>query len=158
MSIPCNGRAVPRVGRTDYLLVVLDDGEAVNRDRAYAERQIRWLKEQVAGHRSGPVIVTMHIPLQQAPYGAEIRAVLDGAPQVALAIAGHRHTDGVEEVDLGSRKVTQVRTAALFLNAGNVRRFRLLEDRIEVFRTGQPHELEKVVQLAGMAMPATAGR
>jgi 3',5'-cyclic AMP phosphodiesterase CpdA len=144
------------VGRTPYLFINLDDGEGVKGDRAYAEAQIRWLKDQLAGYRTGPAIVTMHIPLQQAPYHEEIMAVLDAAPNVVLAIAGHRHSDGVETVNLGSRSITQVRTAALFLSADNVRRFRLLEDRIVVFATGKPSVMETTVALHPMAIPAGA--
>jgi hypothetical protein len=58
----------------------------------------------------------------------------------------------MDYVDLGSRKLVEVRTAALFMSAGNWRRLRLREDRIEIFATGRKDQLEKTVD----ASPAGA--
>jgi hypothetical protein len=144
------------VGRTSYLFLMLDDGEPNGRNPEFAAAQVKWIREQLAAHRNGPVVVAMHIPLPQAPYAKDIQDALGTSPRVAMIVAGHRHSDGIEVVETGARKVTQVRTAALFLSDRNCRRVRLFEDRIEVFATGRPEERVETVKLEGVA--AAAGR
>jgi 3',5'-cyclic AMP phosphodiesterase CpdA len=147
------------VGRTRYLFVVLDDGESPTHGPAFAAAQLDWLKRQLASNGAGPVIVALHVPLalpgQKQAITQGIQEALATSRRVTLTIAGHRHSDAVETVELGERTVTQVRTAALFLGENNWRRFRLLEDRIEVFTTGKPRELAATVALQ---MAAAAGR
>jgi 3',5'-cyclic AMP phosphodiesterase CpdA len=145
------------VGRTQYLFILLDNGEAESRNPGYTATQVEWLKERLASHRAGPIVVAMHLPLPSATHGRAIQEALAGVPNVALLLAGHRHSDAVETVQL-SRPTTQVRTAALFLSAQNWRRIRLLEDRIEVFATGKPDERIATVALAPVAVPAGAAR
>jgi 3',5'-cyclic AMP phosphodiesterase CpdA len=148
-----------KVGRTSYLFVVLDDGEAAGRNPAFAGAQIEWLKRQLESNGSGPVIVALHVPLalpgQKMAINQDIQTTLGTSRRVALVIAGHRHSDGVETVELGERKVTQVRTAALFLSERNWRRYRLFQDRVEVFATGKSGEPAATVTLQ---MAAAAGQ
>lgn len=131
---------------------MLDDGEAKGRNDEYAATELAWLKRQIASHPRDAIILAMHIPLVQAPFWQGLKPILVDAPNVVLSIAGHRHTDGVEEVDLGPRRLTQVRTAALFMDAGNWRKLRLLPDRIEIFATGKPAQLEKTVEVRQAAV------
>jgi Calcineurin-like phosphoesterase len=134
-------------GGTGYLFIVLDDGEAKGRNEGYAAAELAWLKGRIAAHPRDAIILAMHIPLLQAPFWQGLKPILADAPNVVLSIAGHRHTDGVEEVDLGPRRLTQVRTAALFISDGNWRKLRLLPDRIEIFATGKPAVVEKIIEV-----------
>lgn len=138
-------------GNTGYLFLVLDDGEARGRDAAYAAKQLEWVKREIEAHPGDTVILAMHIPLPMAPIADGLKAIIAGAPNVALVIAGHRHQDALEQIDVGPRKIAQVLTAALFLSAENCRRFRLKEDGIEVSETGR---LGRVVLRLPAAVPA----
>lgn len=138
-----------QVARTGYLLLALDNGETAATLSPYGTQQMAWLKEQIASHPGDTVILAMHIPLQQNTFSNAVKAIIADAPNVALTIAGHRHTDGVEDLDLGARSLTQVRTAALFVSEDNWRVIRLREDRIEIAATGKPEELVKTICLPG---------
>ena len=144
-----------QVGQTAFRFLMLDDGEAVGLDPAFAAAQAAWLKRQVTEHPRDVVVLALHIPLGTAPYGQELRAAIAGARNVALVLAGHRHNDGFEDVDLGTRTLPQVRTAALFLSDANCRRIRLYQDRIEISATGRPEEIVRVVRVERAAV---AGR
>ena len=113
---------------------MLDDGEAKGRNDEFASAQVAWVKAQIAAHPRDAIILAMHIPLPQAPFWPALKPVLADAPNVVLSIAGHRHSDGIEQVDLGARKLVQVRTAAVFAAEGNWRKLRLREDRIRSSR------------------------
>jgi predicted MPP superfamily phosphohydrolase len=143
-------------GGAAYLFAVLDDGEAKGRHDEYAATQLAWLKRQIASHPRDAIVLAMHIPLLQAPFWQGLKPILADAPNVVLSIAGHRHTDGIEEVDLGPRRLTQVRTAAVFMGEGNWRKLRLLPDRIEIFAAGKPAQLEKTVEVR--QAPALTGK
>jgi predicted MPP superfamily phosphohydrolase len=143
-----------QAGRTEYLFIVLDDGEARGRNDEYAATQLAWLRQQIAAHPLDSIILAMHIPLEMAPFWRELKPILANAPNVVLSIAGHRHSDGVEEVDLGARKLLQVRTAALFASDGNWRKLRLCEDRIEIFATGKKDQIEKTLEIRHEAVSA----
>jgi 3',5'-cyclic AMP phosphodiesterase CpdA len=132
-------------GATDYLFLVLDDGDGPGLNAGYVAEQLAWIKEQIAAHPQGPIVLAMHIPLQGADFWPGLKPVLADAPNVVLSIAGHKHTDGMDYVDLGSRKLVEVRTAALFMSDGNWRKMRLREDRIEIFATGRKDRIEKTV-------------
>jgi hypothetical protein len=135
------------VGHTGYLFLVLDDGDGPGRSQDFVSAQVAWLKGQIAAHGRDSIILAMHIPLERANLWTAAKPLLAGAPNVVLAIAGHRHSDGLEDVDLGTRKLPQVRTAALFTSADNWRRFRLHEDRIEVSATGKAAEIVKTIAI-----------
>ena len=135
------------VGRTGYLFLVLDDGDGPGRSQEFVAAQVAWMKGQLAAHARDSIILAMHIPLEKANLWPAVKPLLADAPNVVLAIAGHRHSDGIEDVDLGARKLPQVRTAALFASADNWRRFRLREDRIEVSATGKPDEIVKTIEI-----------
>jgi hypothetical protein len=134
-----------KAGATDYLFLVLDDGDGPRLNGDFVAAQLAWIKDQVAAHPHESIILAMHIPLLQSDFWPAIKPVLADAPNVVLSIAGHRHTDGIEDVDLGTRKLVQVRTAALYISESNWRRFRLREDRIEIYATGKKDEREKTV-------------
>ncbi len=136
-----------QVGATEYAFLVLDNGESSTKNPDYAEQQSRWLKQQLAANRERSVILVMHIPLQEDSASGWIRKAILDAENVVLALAGHRHSDAVEEVEVGNRRLIQVRTAAFGVNDKNVRRIRLLENRIEVSATAHPEQLIKTVAL-----------
>ena len=136
-----------QVGSTAYVFLVLDNGESSTKNPGYAEQQSRWLKEQLAANRERSVILVMHVPLQDEACSGWIRAAIGGAENVVLALAGHKHTDAVEEIELGSGHLIQVRTAGFGLDEKNVRRIRLLQDRIEISATARPEEVIKTVPL-----------
>jgi hypothetical protein len=147
-----------QVGRRSYLFLALDNGEAKGRDAAYAAAQLAWVKSQLTGHPADTVILAMHIPMPAAPFAPELQGILAGSPNVALILAGHRHTDGIEEIETGARRVTQVRTAAMFLSGANARLYRLREDRIEVTATGQPDQVVAAIRLAAAAGASASDR
>ena len=135
------------VGSTAYLFLVLDN--AYNSGRI-ADEQMAWLRRQVEGQGQRVLILAMHIPLGEDANSRAIKSALSAA-RVALVLAGHRHSNGIEEIPLGGGQAVQVRTAAFGYGASNWRRIRLLDGRIEVFATGQPDRLERT-----MAVPAAA--
>ena len=143
-------------GGTGYLFIVLDDGEAKGLNGQFAATQLAWLKEQISAHPRDAIILAMHIPLAQAPFWEGLKRILAESPNVLLSIAGHRHSDSVEDVDLGPRRLTQVRTSALFMREGNWRKLRLRPDRIEIFATGKPEQLEKSIEVK--QAPALTGK
>jgi len=127
-----------RAGKTSYVFLVLDNGDrSLAKDSAFSAGQLTWLKRQVSANRKAALILVMHVPLGDDAYSNEIKSALAGSDRVVLSIAGHRHSDGLEEIALGGRRFTQVRTAAFGYGEGNWRRFRLLEDRIEIGAPGK---------------------
>ena len=144
------------VGGTGYLFIVLDDGEAKGRNEDFAATQLAWLRAQITAHPHDAIILAMHIPLLQAPFWQGLKPILADAPNVVLSIAGHRHSDGVEEVDLGTRRLVQVRTAAVFMGEGNWRKLRLRADGIDIFATGKTEQLEKTVEVKPAAVVGQA--
>ncbi|MDP3000947.1 MAG: metallophosphoesterase [Bryobacterales bacterium] len=128
-----------RAGRTSYVFLVLDNGDrSLAKDSAFSAGQLAWLKKQVSANPKAALILVMHVPLGDDAYSGEIKSALADSDRVVLSIAGHRHSDAVEEIALGARRFTQVRTSAFGYGEGNWRRFRLLEDRIEIGAPGKP--------------------
>lgn len=134
-----------QVGRRVYRFVVLDNGESAARNPEFSGEQSAWLRRQLWEHDGDSLIVAMHVPLQDEACSTWIRSALARAGNVALVLAGHRHTDALEEVKLGEFRVLQVRTAGFTNHAANQRRIRLLEDGIEIYQTGRPEELLRTV-------------
>jgi predicted MPP superfamily phosphohydrolase len=134
-----------QVGAINYRFLVLDNGETYSGESPFYQKQLTWLRDQLAGNRTDPTILVMHIPLEENNFSAVVKFLLIGAENVILSIAGHRHTDGVEEISLGARRLPQVRTAALSMDAYNWRRIRLYEDRIEISQTGQPEQVVRII-------------
>ena len=130
-----------RAGRTTYRFIVLDNGYPT-----MAAEQLDWLRKEAGRQGDRALIVAMHIPLGQDASSHSIKAAL-AAARVQLVLAGHQHTNGVDELALEGGAAVQVRTAAFGYGADNWRRVRLLEDRIEVFTTGAPEKLERTVRV-----------
>ena len=137
-----------QVGQTAYLFLVLDHAESPVRDREFAGAQLTWLKQQLAAHPHDTAVLAMHIPLGEDAFSDSLKAAITGANNVLLSLAGHRHSDAVEEIEAGGRRLTQVRTAALGYGADHWRRIRLLEDRVEITATGHPEQVVKTVAVA----------
>jgi hypothetical protein len=136
-----------QAGRTSYVFLVLDNGERrLAKDSPFSAAQLAWLRRQALAHREATVILVMHVPLGEDAYSAEIKSALAGAGRIALSIAGHRHSNGIERIAAGGRDLPQVRTAAFGYGENNWRRFRLREDRIEVGAPGRASEIEMTVQ------------
>ena len=134
-----------KAGRRVYRFLMLDNGESAARNPEFVGQQAEWLQRQLREHDGDSVIVAMHVPLQDEGCSTWIRSALARAGNVALVLAGHRHTDGLEEVVLAEHRVLQVRTAGFTVNSANQRRIRLLEDQIEIYQTGRPEELLRTV-------------
>ena len=137
-----------RAGKTSYVFLVLDNGDRkLAKDSAFSAAQLAWLGKQ-AVRRKEVLILVMHVPLGNDAYSAEIKGALAGAGRVALSIAGHRHSDGIEEIAAGDLRFPQVRTAAFGYGENNWRRFRLLEDRIEIGAPGKSDAVERTVPVS----------
>src|SRR5581483_11749618 len=83
---------VKRAGGTEYLFLVLDDGDGPHLHAEYVAQQLRWIQKQIAARPHEPIILAMHIPLLQSDFWPAIKPVLADAPNVVLSIAGHRHS------------------------------------------------------------------
>lgn len=141
-----------KVGGTTYRFLMLDDGS--DKDKVFAATQLSWLARQVAESNGDRLIVAMHIPFELTPYTKSIKEVLRRATNLVLVLAGHRHSDAIEEVEFDDHRVIQVRTAIFALNAANFRSIRLFEDRIEIGATGKRSWVERTVALPPLAAAA----
>jgi len=148
-----------RVGSTEHRFLVLDNGERVPPEKSpFLSEQLKWLAGELAKHPNAVCIAVMHIPLSADEVSEAIKSVLARSSTVALIVAGHRHTNGIEEIQIGARSVPQVRTAAFAIDERHVRRFRLFEDRIEVFAPGQPEQLERSIPCPAANRTAAGAR
>jgi hypothetical protein len=136
-----------KVAGTSYRFIVLDNGESGAAGAAFAKAQLEWLQREIDSHRKEWIVLALHVPLGAGAFSDGVKAAAARTDRVVLAIAGHRHSNALEEIDLGTRRLLQVRTASLALNPTNARRFRLLRDRIEISETGQPGTIVKTVSL-----------
>jgi 3',5'-cyclic AMP phosphodiesterase CpdA len=142
-------------GATKYVFLVLDDGYSGTGNQfaeskagfRMADEQLQWIRRQVTAHRDDPVILALHVPLDDSAASQAIGAAAGVSGNVVLAIAGHKHSDAIQDVPLGAHSVVQVRTAAFGYGETNWRRLRLSEDRIEVFATGKPNQIEKTIRV-----------
>ncbi len=132
-----------RVGGTAYRFLVLDNGYGA----AIAPEQLHWLRREAARQDGRTLILAMHIPLSDNAVSRAIKEAVAGA-RIALVLAGHRHSDGVEEIAAGAAPAAQVRTAAFGYGVNNWRVIRLAEDRIEVSATGDPRRVERTIAVA----------
>lgn len=132
---------------TAYRFLVLDNGETGPAGAAYLDEQIQWLEKQLAVPSKDWIVLVMHIPLGTDRFSAAVKAAAARNPRVILAVAGHRHTNAVEEVDLGPRRLTQVRTASLALSSSNWRRIRLLREKVEISPPGNAEAVELALLL-----------
>ena len=131
-----------------YRLILLDNGQAFETGgKPYFERQVRWLRAELRKRKNTPTLIALHIPLASDERSAMVLAAVKDAPQVKLVLCGHRHTDAVDWIALGERKLLQVRTAALFKGPGTWRRIRLWPDRVEVSATGEPERILETLKL-----------
>ncbi|MCL5743088.1 MAG: metallophosphoesterase [Acidobacteria bacterium] len=140
------------VGRRTYRFVVLDNGY---NSGAIAAEELQWLRREAGQQGGRTLLLAMHIPLADDPNSAAIKDAL-AAAKIALVLAGHKHTNGVEEIPLGAATAVQVRTAAFGYGEKNWRRVRLRQDAIDVFSTGSADAVERTISI-GLAA-AAAGR
>ncbi|MBY0374305.1 MAG: hypothetical protein K2Q23_09945, partial [Bryobacteraceae bacterium] len=134
-------------GGKRYWLIAIDNGEALATGQRFFEEQMGWLERELARHAGEPAIVALHIPIGADAKSQAIRERLGRSARVQLILTGHRHTDLVDEVEAGGRKITQVRTAGMHVSATFWRQVRLWEDRIEVSATGEPGKIVATVRL-----------
>lgn len=133
------------IGR--YRLILLDNGQAFESGgRPYFTRQMEWLTRELAKRPKTPTVIALHIPLTADERSTMVLDVLREAGQVKLVLCGHRHSDSLDWLTLGERKLLQVRTAALFQSASHWRRIRLWPDRLEVSATGEPERILATVR------------
>ncbi len=127
-----------QAGQTRYHFLVLDNGYR----EGIAPEQSQWIRREVQAAKGAVVVVALHIPLSDDASSQAIKTALASAGNVALILAGHRHTNGIEEIKIGDGKTVQIRTAAFGYGVNNWRRVSLRPNRIEVFTTGKPELLE----------------
>lgn len=139
-------QALEAAGRR-YWLIAIDNGEALATGQRFFEEQMGWLERELARHAGEPAIVALHIPIAADAKSQAIRERLGRSARVQLILTGHRHTDLVDEVEAGGRKITQVRTAGMHVSATFWRQVRLWEDRIEISATGEPGKIVATVRL-----------
>ncbi len=150
-----------QVGRMRYVFLMLDDGYVATGSKerpavTVAHEQLFWLHRRIQANADAVLILAMHIPLSTNANSQAIRQAAAGAPNVALVLAGHNHTDGIEDLELGAGHAVQVRTAALGYGAENWRRIRLREDGIEVYATGSKMEVLRTIRLPAAAKKTAA--
>ncbi len=139
---------VKRAGSADYLFAVLDNGETS--DRAMVDGQLAWLRKLLLETESTALVLAVHIPLEETAFGAAVREILAGYAGPVLVLAGHRHTDGVEELSAAPRRI-QVRTASFTGGKSSSRRVVLTPSGIDVYATNEPDRL-----LLRVPLPAAA--
>jgi 3',5'-cyclic AMP phosphodiesterase CpdA len=127
-----------RAGSTGYLFVVLDNGETS--DRELVTRQLSWLRRTLAESKHSALVLAVHIPLGENEFGLAVREIVSGFDRPVLVLAGHRHTDAVEEIAASPRKV-QVRTASYAGGKRSMRRVALNPGSIDVYTTSEPANL-----------------
>jgi 3',5'-cyclic AMP phosphodiesterase CpdA len=139
------------VGRRTYRFIVVDNGY---NSGAIAGEQLQWLRREAEQQGKRTLIVAMHIPLGDDPNSTAIKDALKPA-RVALVLAGHKHSNGVEEIPLGAATAVQVRSAAFGYGEKNWRRVRLRGDGIDVYATGSAETVERTIgiEVAAAASP-----
>lgn len=137
-----------RAGGATYLFAVLDNG--VTTDPEFARAQLAWLRKLLAEARPTALVLAMHIPLGDDSFSRSVEEILRGFDRPALVLAGHRHTDGVEEISASPRRV-QVRTASFTGGKSCSRRVVLRPEGIDVYSTNEPDKLV-------LTVPAGAAR
>jgi len=130
-----------QVGKTSYLFVVLDN--SAPGDQVFVREQLEWLRGQLAVDPPGPVVLTMHVPIMEDRFSQSLKTILSESQRLLVVFAGHRHTDAIEELHIGDRRITQVRTAIFAGSDKSWRRIRLLENGMEIFDTGRADRLAK---------------
>ncbi len=127
-----------RAGSTAYLFAVLDDGDT--KDDPLMEKQLAWLRKLLAEAKPAALVLALHIPLEESAFGMSVKEILGGFGKPALVLAGHRHTDGVEDISVTPKQV-QVRTASFAGGKLSSRRIVLRPAGIDVYSTNEPDKL-----------------
>jgi 3',5'-cyclic AMP phosphodiesterase CpdA len=127
-----------QAGGSTFRFAVLDNGDTA--DPELASRQIQWLQSLLAKSTPAALVLAVHIPLGANAFGRSVREVLAGFDRPVLVLAGHNHTDGIEELAPSPRKL-QVRTASFAGGKMGARRIVLKPDGIEVYATSEPSKL-----------------
>lgn len=139
-----------QVGPTKYAILMLDNAynAAGANDKGgfrMAHEQLYWIRRQTEIYADSVIIVALHVPLEDNPASEAIREAFSQANNVALILGGHFHRNQIDEVSLGGKPVTQVRTAAFGYGINNWRVFNLFPDHIDVFSTGEKDTVEKTI-------------
>jgi len=132
-----------QAGQTRYHFLVLDNGF----HGGIAPDQLQWIRREMQAAKDAVIVVALHIPLSDNANSQALKAALASAGNVALVLAGHNHTNGVEEVRIGEGKTVQIRTAAFGYGVNNWRRVSLRPDRIDVYTTGKSDQIETSLPL-----------
>ena len=136
-------------GRT-YWLIALDNGESLaGAGQRFFDQQMRWFERELKRRADDPAIVALHIPIANDSKSESIKQRLARSDRVRLILTGHRHSDLIDTVEAGARRIRQVRTAGMQYTASNWRRIRLHADRLEISATGSPEKLLDTIPLPG---------
>jgi 3',5'-cyclic AMP phosphodiesterase CpdA len=131
-----------------YRLVMLDNGQEWSAaGKEFFAKQMEWLDRELRAQAKARVVIGMHIPMAKNERSDELMRVLRRHANVRLILCGHQHSDDLSWVEMGTRKVLQVRTAALNRGPGTWRKVRLLKDRVEVYATGEAERLVETLEL-----------
>ncbi len=127
-----------RAGATAYLFAVLDN--SVTNDPEFVQSQLAWLRKLVAESKPAAMVIAVHIPLNENAFGESVKEILKSIDKPVLVLAGHRHTDGVEEISTSPRRV-QVRSASFTGGKLSSRRVVLRPAGIDIYSTNEPEKL-----------------
>jgi len=127
-----------RAGATAFLFAVLDNGDTA--DEPLMQKQLAWLRRLLAGAKPAALVLAVHIPLGESAFGESVKEILNSFDRPALVLAGHRHTDGVEDISQSPRRV-QVRTASFAGGKLCSRRIVFRASGIDVYSTNEPDKL-----------------
>ncbi len=146
-----------KVGRVTYRFLVLDNG-GQGKDAPYMEAQLKWFRRQLAAGGRDPIVIVMHVPFLERDFFAQLKAAIAGNPRVVLALAGHRHTDQIEEIDVGGRKLVEVIAPGLRAGDNQWRLIRLFENRIEIHAVGDAQKVVRTVPVSAARAQTAAAR
>jgi hypothetical protein len=150
-----------RTGSARFLFLMLDNGysgggsETNGAERVSAE-QLQWIRRQIELHPDDGVIVAMHVPLGDDAGSKAVEMALSRSSSIPVVFCGHKHTDAIKQVHIGSISTTQVRTAAFGYGKQNWRRIRLTDQRVDIYATGKPEVVEKTIPVSRQGRAGTS--
>lgn len=160
-SLPCfaNGTyyALSRAaGATRWRFVILNNGyygafpgrKLPPEDGGIGRAQLHWLAAESRRYPDDPLILAAHIPPRENGL-RDIVAAVGRRRSLTVLFTGHIHkSDEIVELPFEGGPAFKVATLAYGQGETHWRRVRLLEDGMEVFRTGDPGTLERRLGLS----------
>lgn len=142
-----------QVGSTRWRFVVLNNSFQAafpNRkqpeyDGAPDRGQLDWLARETRQYPADPLVIGVHIPMRESSW-AQVAEALGKRGHLTVMFTGHIHTNNhIQELPSEGAPAFHVATLAYAQGERHWRRVRLLEDCIEVFKTGAPANLDRAL-------------